>query len=708
MNARHAAALLALLALAPATPGAGQVLQPRIANGVTTTDRPTTGALLFGSTDAMICSGTMIGCNTFLTAAHCVCDEDGSTCDPTEGDYRVFLQHAGIFGVVAITPNPTFIDFPAAENDIAIVTLGSPMSGIAPTPLASSPPPFGSAGTIAGFGTVDDDPRTGSGLKREGAVTTTDCTAESGAPNSQYVCWDPDPPFGPPGTDSNTCPGDSGGPLFTQQGGETVVSGAISFGLEPCAGDDFSGAANVATYASWIAGVAGADVSQTSCGTLPQVGDGAVQVSGFEGELADGSDENLHSFEVPAGTSELRVTLNGIDDGFEDFDLWVRYGAVPEAGLNDCSSESFSQFETCAFASPTAGTWYALARSVGGGGPYQVTATAFGQPPACGNGVIESGEGCDDGNTLAGDGCDALCRIEADCGDGVVEGAETCDDGNTLAGDGCDALCRIEADCGDGVVEGAETCDDGNTLAGDGCDALCRIEADCGDGVVEGAETCDDGNTRAGDGCDALCQTEAVCGNGVVETGEICDDGNTLPGDGCDASCGQELGCPAMPAPTCERLSAGSTKLKLRRGSKPGKDRLQWTWSPRKQRGVEPDLGALADTDYRLCIYEAANGVPGLALDADAPAGPQWTAKPSGFRFAGGGVAGDLEQLKIGTKRRIKLAARAREIPALPLAQESEVVVQLQNDLGRCWESRYAAPAKKSDDRRFFDSLKLR
>lgn len=32
--------------------------------------------------------------------------------------------------------------------------------------------------------------------------------------------------------------------------------------------------------------------------------------------------------------------------------------------------------------------------------------------PACGNGVIESGEQCDDGNTADGDGCGATCAVE--------------------------------------------------------------------------------------------------------------------------------------------------------------------------------------------------------------------------------------------------------------------------------------------------------
>lgn len=35
--------------------------------------------------------------------------------------------------------------------------------------------------------------------------------------------------------------------------------------------------------------------------------------------------------------------------------------------------------------------------------------------PVCGNGIVEDGEGCDDGNEADHDGCSGLCVIEPDC-----------------------------------------------------------------------------------------------------------------------------------------------------------------------------------------------------------------------------------------------------------------------------------------------------
>jgi cysteine-rich repeat protein len=93
----------------------------------------------------------------------------------------------------------------------------------------------------------------------------------------------------------------------------------------------------------------------------------------------------------------------------------------------------------------------------------------------CGNGIVEPGEQCDDGNIFSGDGCSRLCRIEV-CGNGILDPPyEQCDDGNTRSGDGCSAFCTYER-CGNGILDPGEECDDGNTVDGDGCSAACRIE----------------------------------------------------------------------------------------------------------------------------------------------------------------------------------------------------------------------------------------
>jgi cysteine-rich repeat protein len=84
----------------------------------------------------------------------------------------------------------------------------------------------------------------------------------------------------------------------------------------------------------------------------------------------------------------------------------------------------------------------------------------------CGDGVLDPGEQCDDGNGVSGDGCDSNCTPTA-CGNGVVSPGEDCDDGNTVSGDECPATCHTsESDCGDCIDN------DGNGLV-DAADPAC-------------------------------------------------------------------------------------------------------------------------------------------------------------------------------------------------------------------------------------------
>jgi cysteine-rich repeat protein len=92
----------------------------------------------------------------------------------------------------------------------------------------------------------------------------------------------------------------------------------------------------------------------------------------------------------------------------------------------------------------------------------------------CGNGTLEAGEACDDGNAMSGDGCSADCSSNETCGNGIRDNAEACDDGNTASGDGCQANCALPT-CGDGALDTGEACDDGNHVHGDGCNAQCML-----------------------------------------------------------------------------------------------------------------------------------------------------------------------------------------------------------------------------------------
>ncbi|WP_083682736.1 DUF4215 domain-containing protein [Archangium sp. Cb G35] len=118
--------------------------------------------------------------------------------------------------------------------------------------------------------------------------------------------------------------------------------------------------------------------------------------------------------------------------------------------------------------------------------------------PLAGDGKLQPGEQCDDGNTTNGDGCSSTgviesgylchvpgraCSLASLCGNNTADPGEACDDGNTTDnGNGCSATCDL-SQCGNGVFNNRqypsfaqETCDDGNRFEGDGCSRLCEVE----------------------------------------------------------------------------------------------------------------------------------------------------------------------------------------------------------------------------------------
>jgi cysteine-rich repeat protein len=132
------------------------------------------------------------------------------------------------------------------------------------------------------------------------------------------------------------------------------------------------------------------------------------------------------------------------------------------------------------------------------------------------------------------DSPDALAVTTASfCGDGTLDPGEACDDGNQTAGDGCQSGCVVSI-CGDGIQDTGEECDDHNNVDGDGCSADCTLP--CGDNTLDPGEQCDDGNEVSGDGCQATCVLP-VCGDAIVDAGEDCDDGNAIDFDGCQTDC---------------------------------------------------------------------------------------------------------------------------------------------------------------------------
>ena len=157
-------------------------------------------------------------------------------------------------------------------------------------------------------------------------------------------------------------------------------------------------------------------------------------------------------------------------------------------------------------------------------------------PPVCGDALLNSdaGEFCDDGvNDSTGPlGCEPGCAPPGGCGNGLVETGETCDDMGWSPA--CDTDCTA-ATCGDGTlnVYAGEICDGAGETGI--CDTDCTA-AVCGDGVINATagELCDDSGPSAA--CDADCSL-AQCGDALINiaAGEACDDGGASAT--CDADC---------------------------------------------------------------------------------------------------------------------------------------------------------------------------
>lgn len=122
----------------------------------------------------------------------------------------------------------------------------------------------------------------------------------------------------------------------------------------------------------------------------------------------------------------------------------------------------------------------------------------------CGNGVLDKGEECEDGNRVSDDGCSNRCRLECGaeecwprCGDGIITAGEECDRGplnnNTLP-NACRTNCKNPR-CGDSVTDAGEQCDEGpdmSFLLPNTCRPGCGLPT-CGDGIADNeyGEQCD-------------------------------------------------------------------------------------------------------------------------------------------------------------------------------------------------------------------------
>jgi cysteine-rich repeat protein len=183
----------------------------------------------------------------------------------------------------------------------------------------------------------------------------------------------------------------------------------------------------------------------------------------------------------------------------------------------------------------------------------------------CGNGVVEAGEDCDEGENNGGDLCPDDCEYTSTCGNGNIESWEECDDGDTDGTDYCTTECQFNI-CGDGFMWlGIEQCDDGNHLPFDGCGPYCIAEAPCSaytDWVTANASR---------DNCDPTLPATSI-NNTCVRDNDT---------DGIyDMQCNQSSGVAFKTVPLCSSFEWG------------GSDRYEWSTTAWSECSAEPYWGS--------------------------------------------------------------------------------------------------------------------
>ncbi len=217
---------------------AGDV-QAQIINGTPTDGFASVGVVAYGDNIAAqgFCSGTLIGPDKVLTAAHCTYGENP--------DQLYFIVGGEAYPVSGIFVHPDF-SLQTLNYDVSVLVLAEEVIGVTPSAIATQVPAVGTELTLVGYGfggTGETGEQPGTfGTKRVGYVKI-DYVLD------MFLAWD----FLPGDDESNTARGDSGGPAFVEVDGELRIAGITSYGYNPTAAwPDKSFDTRIDRFADWI------------------------------------------------------------------------------------------------------------------------------------------------------------------------------------------------------------------------------------------------------------------------------------------------------------------------------------------------------------------------------------------------------------------------------------------------------------------------
>ena len=322
-------------------------------------------------------------------------------------------------------------------------------------------------------------------------------------------------------------------------GGHTLLQGATI----ACAADVSGGLPGVQTdptdppglnYGA-LPGEPGDEESVGGALALDTDGDGLLDIQ--EGEAdADGDGTPNWLQACGDGTATAMPVAEACDDGDGDDTNACNNACRFNVGFGACATAA----DCVSAPGVVCGVTSSLCQWANGNG----LCTAGDAATVCESAICDEGSGtCEaclvDGDCALGERCDVNACILRTCGDGTLDPGEACDDGDVDDTNECANTCLFNA--GNGVCATSDDCA-GSGLVCDDPDAVCRYplgsgpctefdEASvCAGGVCDTAsstcEACADNVDCATDErCDANTCVLESCGDGVLDSGEVCDDG---------------------------------------------------------------------------------------------------------------------------------------------------------------------------------------
>lgn len=191
-------------------------------------------ALIYNRASGRVCTGTLIAADAVVTAAHCVVGAGSGLAgaasnaagpDAIEAYFdTIDMRRPGSAAVTrALAIHPQFVDTATTPQfDVALIELQTPLADRRTAAILFEQAAVGETYLQVGFGRTDPAKQASYGTLHFYAEASTSCTPYQLSEQS-FICFREDDGDG-------VCDGDSGGPIFREEGGKHALVGTVAFG----------------------------------------------------------------------------------------------------------------------------------------------------------------------------------------------------------------------------------------------------------------------------------------------------------------------------------------------------------------------------------------------------------------------------------------------------------------------------------------------